>query len=361
MARQGTDLYNIGTTPEELQRALIDLRQEFDAHIHDGSNSRGFQTINAETISAHTFLIRKTSYADTAVGIWMGIDEGDGVMKLKLGSGSSYLQWNGSTLSVVGSITATSGTIGGWTIGATTLTGGGITLDSTGTITGGVIRTSSGSTRVEMNSSGNAFNIYSSGVLRATGAATGWAYYNSSGTVIAMTFAAASSIGIHGQQTSSSIFLEPGSSGTVAFLKSGDPRILFSPTLDIWAPYVAGSVDLGATGAEWGSLFLDDVFDYQGVEQPVAYYGLVDDDGDENSSPPFPTGWSSAKNSTGVYTVTHNLSDNDYVVALTILAASGALHAKVGDRNLNDFEVRTFNDAGTLTDASFFFAVFQKP
>jgi hypothetical protein len=39
-----------------------------------------------------------------------------------------------------GNITATSGTIGGWTIGATTLTGGGTTLNSSGLITGGTIR-----------------------------------------------------------------------------------------------------------------------------------------------------------------------------------------------------------------------------
>ena len=55
-----------------------------------------------------------------------------------------------------GNITATSGTIGGWTIGATTLTGGGTTLNSNGTIsgatiTGGIVQTAaSGNNRVEL-------------------------------------------------------------------------------------------------------------------------------------------------------------------------------------------------------------------
>lgn len=42
-----------------------------------------------------------------------------------------------------GTLVATSGTIGGWTIGASTLTGGGVTLNSSGIITGGTIQTSS--------------------------------------------------------------------------------------------------------------------------------------------------------------------------------------------------------------------------
>ncbi len=42
------------------------------------------------------------------------------------------LTWDGATLTITGSISATSGTIGGWTVGATTLTGGNATLDSAG-------------------------------------------------------------------------------------------------------------------------------------------------------------------------------------------------------------------------------------
>lgn len=47
------------------------------------------------------------------------------------------LTWNGTTLTITGSISATTGMIGGWTVGATTLTGGTVTLDSTGTVSAG--------------------------------------------------------------------------------------------------------------------------------------------------------------------------------------------------------------------------------
>lgn len=155
MARETVDLYQIGKTPDELQAALITLRADFDAHVHDGASSRTFETISAETVSARTILIRKTSYDDTAVGIWMGIDNTTGVMKLKLGSAASYLQWDGSSLSITGSISATSGTIGGFTIGATSLIA---------TTTGSIFATAASGSRVEF--SNNQMRVYNGSVLQ---------------------------------------------------------------------------------------------------------------------------------------------------------------------------------------------------
>ena len=72
----------------------------------------------------------------TGVGIFLGVDGADYEFRAGDPAGN-YLHWNGSTLTIVGSITATSGTIGGWTIGATTLTSGSgatsVGLDSGGT------------------------------------------------------------------------------------------------------------------------------------------------------------------------------------------------------------------------------------
>ena len=55
-------------------------------------------------------------------GAFMGIvgetGSGNGVAKLSLKNGSNGLFWNGSTLAVVGNITATTGTIGGFTTGS---------------------------------------------------------------------------------------------------------------------------------------------------------------------------------------------------------------------------------------------------
>ena len=77
----------------------------------------------------------QTAY-DTGTGFWVGID--DTTPKLSIGnSAGNKLTWNGTTLSITGTLTATVGTIGGWTIGATALTSGSgattVGLDSGGT------------------------------------------------------------------------------------------------------------------------------------------------------------------------------------------------------------------------------------
>ncbi len=58
----------------------------------------------------------------------------DSTGKLSMGN---KLTWDGTTLTITGSLTATTGTIGGWTIGATTITGGSVTLDSAGNVRAG--------------------------------------------------------------------------------------------------------------------------------------------------------------------------------------------------------------------------------
>lgn len=136
MAREDIDLYKIGSSPEELQSALQQLRADFDAHIHDGVSSRAFQTMSAETVSARAILVKKTSYNDTAPGIWMGLV--GSAMKLKLGSASAYLDWDGIALNITGSISGS-------------------------TITGGTIQTASGTgQRIVMASSDNTITFYNS-------------------------------------------------------------------------------------------------------------------------------------------------------------------------------------------------------
>jgi len=63
-------------------------------------------------------------------------------------------------------LTADTGTVGGWTMGSTTLTGGAVTLSSSGIITGGTIRTSSGNDRVQLSGSTDRIDFYNGGFLR---------------------------------------------------------------------------------------------------------------------------------------------------------------------------------------------------
>jgi hypothetical protein len=73
---------------------------------------------------------------DSGAGFWLGSDAG--VPKFSIGDSSGdKMTWDGSALSVTGNLTATTGTIGGFTIGATTITGGNLTLDSSGHIRAG--------------------------------------------------------------------------------------------------------------------------------------------------------------------------------------------------------------------------------
>ena len=52
--------------------------------------------------------MKKSSFADTANGLWEGID-GDGVAKLHLGNATNLLKWDGNVLTISGAINAKSG------------------------------------------------------------------------------------------------------------------------------------------------------------------------------------------------------------------------------------------------------------
>lgn len=62
-----------------------------------------------------------TQYQHT--GIWLGKDGADHLYKLFIGdTGGSYMQWDGTDLTITGTLYATVGEIGGWTIGTDTIT-----------------------------------------------------------------------------------------------------------------------------------------------------------------------------------------------------------------------------------------------
>ena len=70
----------------------------------------------------------QTAY-DTGTGFYLGND--GGTPKFSLGnSAGDKMTWNGTTLAIVGSLTATTGSIGGFTISATTISSTGLTLTS---------------------------------------------------------------------------------------------------------------------------------------------------------------------------------------------------------------------------------------
>lgn len=128
--------------------------------IVDGQISSNLQQ------SAGTIFANKQSFADTIGGYRLGFDI-DGIAKFLIGNSTNSLYWNGSTLVINGSITATTGTIGGFTIEATDLTsvsGGNTTLVSSGPIAFSVGPTGSPT-----------FTVTQAGVMTATsGTIGGW-------------------------------------------------------------------------------------------------------------------------------------------------------------------------------------------
>lgn len=94
------DIEKIGTSPDDLRQAIVNLRNDFDAHNHDGTSSKKFETLQAETISARTVLVKKTSFSDTVSGIWMSIV--NNLVKFFVGSSSNYVKFDGTNLDITG-------------------------------------------------------------------------------------------------------------------------------------------------------------------------------------------------------------------------------------------------------------------
>ena len=112
----------------------------------DAAVSAGWETQhNADGTHGNvTFKLGSATGWDAGAGVWMapsserGLLETGGSYDLRVGDpAANYLAWDGfnNTLVVTGTITASAGAIGGWTIGASSLTGGNATLASSGNLT----------------------------------------------------------------------------------------------------------------------------------------------------------------------------------------------------------------------------------
>ena len=125
--------------------------------------------------STGSIAIGKTSYADDSTGgMWVGYS--GGTYKLNLGNSTYSVKWDGSALNITGNITATTGTIGGWTIGATDLTSD----------AGATGMASSGGYRIWVGDATPAnaeFRVSSAGALTATSATITGAITATSGTL----------------------------------------------------------------------------------------------------------------------------------------------------------------------------------
>jgi len=80
-------------------------------------------------------------------------------------------------------------------------------------------------------------------------------------------------------------------------------------------------------------LIVNDTFTYQGIPQPLVYWGIVTSGG----GGVLPTGWTATNPSTGVYLITHNLNRADYGIVCT--PSSGHYRAQITNHNVNDITI----------------------
>jgi hypothetical protein len=149
-------------------------------------------TITAGNITLNTSgYIRggQTAY-DTGTGFFLGYDTS--AYKFSVGnSAGDKLTWNGTTLSIAGSLTATAGAIGGWTINSTSIYTG--TEDHSGyTANAGDMTLYSNGSDASIHA--NKFYIDSAGVLNCTAAVISGAITASAGSVIDGTYLSGASV-----------------------------------------------------------------------------------------------------------------------------------------------------------------------
>lgn len=203
-----------------------------------------------------------------------------------------------------------------------------------GTLTGIVIQTQSSGQRV---------------VLTSTLAQ----FYNAAGTEIVDTYASSNSYLIKGMQTSSSIVLDAGSSGEVLLSKNSVVGVSWNGT-DLY-PFTSNTYNLGNISFKWNDIWNTGIHEYQGIDQPVVYFGYCSGTTISSSNAGF---FVLTNPSTGKYTITHNFGTTNYTVVATTLKGSGAGDhvCKIEDRSSNSFSVTTFtSDNGTVSNSDFMF------
>lgn len=144
-----------------------------------GSITGGFSVLAGLTVgSGGSFSSGQTNY-DTGTGFWL--DYNSGTPRFSLGnSAGNKLTWDGTTMTITGSLSATTGSIGGWTINSTSITDAAAVVGLSSAVTGGDdIRFWAGN----VTPASAAFRVTEAGALTATSATITGAITATSGTI----------------------------------------------------------------------------------------------------------------------------------------------------------------------------------
>jgi len=170
MASTNQVLLSLNTQLQQISSAFTLTKPTITA-----DSSTGGITVGNITMGSRNYIRGGAVGYNSGVGFWLGYDTGAPAgYKFFVGSSvGNKMTWDGSTLAITGSITATTGTIGGWTIGSNYIqdTAGVVGLSSAVTA-GDDVRFWAGST----TKATAPFRVTEAGLLTATaGTIGGWA------------------------------------------------------------------------------------------------------------------------------------------------------------------------------------------
>jgi hypothetical protein len=322
-------------------------------------------TIGSFTIGTYLYTGSKTAYNDANAGVHIG---GDGIgIGNNVFTVSSAGALVATSATITGAVTATSGTIGSFTIGTYLYTGSktayndanaGVHIGSDGIGIGNNVFTVSSSGALTATSANITGTISSSTITGSTlsTATSGQrtvltadflTFYNSSNVLSGQIYGSSSDGGlmIETNGASAQLHLKCGGSGSLVF-RSDSVMATMSPTA--FRPYTDKGLILGASNYQWSDLYLGTNFWYRGKSQPQILVAQLTGGSTFYSTP----GLSAARDTTGKYTITHNIGTTDYFANVTASVGTGyAYSGKIEAINANSLQITIFDDGGTARDS----------
>jgi hypothetical protein len=245
------DFNKIEATPEGLKAALQEMRSDFDSHNHDGFNSKTFQALSTQSLTAEVISIRKQNYSDSKAGFWVGLMSNSPAMFI--GEGTKYLKYD-----IVNGLQIQGGIITGGKF-QTGASGDRIVID--GTVSSKEIQFYDGSNKIgRIVPTTSSFGEYARGFrMQTSDTSLDGAYIEMKTNVdndnnfIRFRVIKPSV----GEDPNYGMKLEwsPDDSATYALLEFGD-YVRVSDSTTAFAPLTDQNTNLGASGAYWDSCYL---------------------------------------------------------------------------------------------------------
>lgn len=181
-------------------------------------------------------------------------------------------------------------------------------------------------------------------------------FYDSTGTLVAATYANSNTYQIICSNATGLISLVAGSSsGHISFGCNGETLGLIWDGADLY-PGTSGVRDIGNISQQWRDLWMNGSMVYQGINQPVIYFGTCSGTtiSDDNNVP-----FALYHDSTGKYHLTFT-SLGTYAIVVTPRAGPGvAYSAEVASKTNIRCDIIIFDDTGVARDSDFMFILTQ--